>query len=256
MMLHTMNKLQIGDCRQLMPDFPGRKSVDLILTDPPYKGLDYERGFGIGRRVEHDKDWYCSNFNTEKYKYGGGYVPYGEWLPKAYAVLKDSGSIVIFESKDNIFELKNALDRNNFIYRSLGIWHISNKVTNVSSSKAKKPISSYEVWIWATVSDKYYFDSSVSLKDLYSTSTVRYDYGEESYGVEVGGKKPVEILIPIIKALSPLQGTVLDCFAGSGSTCLAARKSERRWIAIEINPALEETILKKTRELDKSIFSF
>jgi site-specific DNA-methyltransferase (adenine-specific) len=40
----------------------------------------------------------------------------------------------------------------------------------------------------------------------------------------------------LIKLLSDTQGIVLDPFAGSGTTCLAARNQKRNFISIEISP--------------------
>ncbi|MBS0191573.1 MAG: site-specific DNA-methyltransferase [Phycisphaerales bacterium] len=46
-------------------------------------------------------------------------------------------------------------------------------------------------------------------------------------------QKPVESLTPLIEAYCPPGGIVLDPFAGSGTTALAARDAGRRFILIE-----------------------
>jgi DNA modification methylase len=46
-------------------------------------------------------------------------------------------------------------------------------------------------------------------------------------------QKPETVLLPIIKASSPIGGVVLDCFAGSGSIGVAALRLGRRFIGIE-----------------------
>jgi site-specific DNA-methyltransferase (adenine-specific) len=48
-------------------------------------------------------------------------------------------------------------------------------------------------------------------------------------------QKPTQILRPLIKALCPPQGTVLDPFAGSGSSLVAARQLGRQCIGIDID---------------------
>ncbi len=46
-------------------------------------------------------------------------------------------------------------------------------------------------------------------------------------------QKPVALLDRIIRASCPPNGVVLDCFAGSGTTCEAAERVGRRWIGID-----------------------
>ena len=49
-------------------------------------------------------------------------------------------------------------------------------------------------------------------------------------------QKPVKLLERIIKASSNPGDIVLDCFAGSGTTLIAAERLGRDWIGIDINP--------------------
>ena len=48
-------------------------------------------------------------------------------------------------------------------------------------------------------------------------------------------QKPVGILKPFIESYSPAAGTVLDPFAGSGSTLLAAKELGRGWLGVEMD---------------------
>lgn len=48
---------------------------------------------------------------------------------------------------------------------------------------------------------------------------------------------PVDLIIPMLKAGCPEGGVVLDPFFGSGTTGLAATKTGRKYIGIEINPS-------------------
>ena len=50
-------------------------------------------------------------------------------------------------------------------------------------------------------------------------------------------QKPLSVLAPLIEFSCPRGGVVLDPFAGSGSTCLAARTVGRNKVGIETDPA-------------------
>ncbi len=48
-------------------------------------------------------------------------------------------------------------------------------------------------------------------------------------------QKPLAILKPLIQSFSEPGSTMLDCFAGSGSSCLAAKSLFRNYIGIELD---------------------
>jgi adenine-specific DNA-methyltransferase len=53
-------------------------------------------------------------------------------------------------------------------------------------------------------------------------------------------QKPVMALLPLILAFSRMGDIVLDPFVGSGTTAVAAQILGRRYIGIELNPAIAE----------------
>jgi adenine-specific DNA-methyltransferase len=48
-------------------------------------------------------------------------------------------------------------------------------------------------------------------------------------------QKPLSVLLPLVETFSPPQGTVLDPFAGSGSSLLAAKTLGRAYFGIELD---------------------
>lgn len=48
--------------------------------------------------------------------------------------------------------------------------------------------------------------------------------------------KPLSIIRTLIKNSSNENDIVLDCFSGSGTTCVACKELNRQFIGIEINP--------------------
>lgn len=236
--------LVIGDCRDVMPSFPGKSVVDLVLTDPPYKGVNPVSGFDsvTAKKYNVDKndiDYYSKDVN------------YMDWIPKLKYILKDTGVVVIFEDADNIFDLYNAIINSGLHYGGLGIWYIPNKL----SGKGNSPLTSYEIWMWCTRSKNYYYNSDYILHDVLIHNKENDDKFISDKR-KIFGKKPVKILTSIINAFTPSNGTVLDCFAGSGSTCLAARLTNRYFFAIEIDKDLKEDILHKSLSDIKDLRSY
>jgi len=48
--------------------------------------------------------------------------------------------------------------------------------------------------------------------------------------------KPIKLMAYLIELGCPKDGIVLDPFVGSGTTCIAAKQLNRKWIGIELNP--------------------
>jgi DNA modification methylase len=61
-------------------------------------------------------------------------------------------------------------------------------------------------------------------------------------------QKPLELLRRIVKTSSNPGDTVLDPFAGSGTTLIAAHELSRSWIGIDKSPIATETIKQRFRE--------
>ena len=65
-------------------------------------------------------------------------------------------------------------------------------------------------------------------------------------------EKPVELLTAILKVVAPIGGTVLDPFAGSGSTLVAAVQMGCNAIGIEREPTYCEVIRRRMAQEVKS----
>lgn len=66
---------------------------------------------------------------------------------------------------------------------------------------------------------------------------------------------PEELIRPCIMAGCPKDGIVLDPFMGSGTTARVALTLDRNYIGFELNPEYCKIINKKTREIQKELFT-
>jgi len=60
--------------------------------------------------------------------------------------------------------------------------------------------------------------------------------------------KPTDLMRELVKIVPP-DGVILDPFAGSGTTCVAAAMEGRRFIGIEMEPAYAEIAQRRLDEI-------
>lgn len=85
-------------------------------------------------------------------------------------------------------------------------------------------------------------DASREFTDVWTFPSVRPYKGKHP------AEKPSDLLEHAIEATTLPGDIVLDCFAGSGNTALAALKLQRRAVAIEIAPDWTATIAKRIKD--------
>jgi site-specific DNA-methyltransferase (adenine-specific) len=57
--------------------------------------------------------------------------------------------------------------------------------------------------------------------------------------------KPIKLMQYFCKLVTPIGGTILDCFAGSGTTLVAAEMNEFKTVAMELEPQHCDIILAR-----------
>ena len=82
-------------------------------------------------------------------------------------------------------------------------------------------------------------NASIEFTDIWTFPSVKQYKGKHP------AEKPIEMLEHCIKATTFEGDIVLDCFAGSGSTGIAALRTNRKSISIEIDKSWCETIAKR-----------
>ena len=250
--LHHANNLSI---LQEMPD----ASVDLIATDPP---------FNTGR------DW--GAFND---KWGGlkGYLKFMEQrCVEMHRVLKDTGSFYLHCDPTASHYLKVMLDGVFGIkqFRNEIVWHYPDKFPSKGNNLEKN----HDVIFRYSKSDNCTFNKVMVAKKKATKRPLRkYVNGKTIDVRDANGKKivmtytekkaddvweiprtipkanyptqkPVALYERIIKASSNQGGTVLDPFAGSGTTLDAAQTLGRNWIGIDSGEQAIETIVERMRD--------
>lgn len=208
-----MSRFIQGDCEQVMSGFPAN-AVDLILTDPPYLVGFTDRS---GRSIANDKQ--------------------GDWLlpvsKEMFRVLKPNSLAVSFYGWNRVDLFMQAWKAAGF--RVVG--HIVFTKTYASKS-AFVGYQHESAYVLAK--------GRPPLPEKPLPDVMPWQYtGNRHHPTE----KPVSVLRPLIESFTQPGSIVLDPFAGSGSTCVAAEQAGRRWIGIELMEQYHATGLRRLTEL-------
>lgn len=217
-----MFKFTNESCFDLLPKIKNG-SIDLILIDPPYE-ISRPTNFQSGEETGKDTDRFRISMD------------FGEWdknfsglktvVKEGYRILKPGGTMICFYDLWKIETLKRFYDENKFKQIRFLEWIKTNPVP--INSKINYLTNAREVAVSAIKISKPTFNSS-------------YDNGIYSYPIcQDKGRfhptqKPLAFMEELIKKHSNENDVVLDCFAGSCTTGLAAINTNRNFIGCEID---------------------
>jgi len=217
-----------GDCLKLIKQLPD-KSVDLVLTDPPYNlGLFmHKRGTNIkGMRDNHFAYSGWDDMEFEEWEQVMGHL-----LTECSRVLRDKGALIMFMSIMKVETIIQLATKAGLYYKTVGIWHKTNPMPRNMNLHF---INSVEPWLYFINGGHTgtFNNESKPVHDFIETSTITA--AEHKIGKHPT-QKPKAVLQHFIKLLSNENDVVLDPFMGSGSTGVACELLNRRFIGFELN---------------------
>jgi DNA modification methylase len=211
-------RMILGDCREFLPALPS-DSVDLVLMDPPYNtGLNDKSG-------------------TRLTQFFDDALPANEYHALAAAVTSEAFRVLCPDRAAYVF----------INWKSLGLWlaSLSSAGFRVKNTivwdKLRHGLNwqnyayTYELLIFATKGKlRSRNRNDDAFRDIWRIPRHREHSRRAATHHET--VKPLELLrLPIEHASRPGE-LVLDPFAGSGSTGVAARMLERMFLGIERDP--------------------
>lgn len=193
-----MNKIILGDCLEVMKEMAD-KSVDLVLTDPPY-GINYD--------VIQDKI-----ANSGRISNGGKWKEYNDkkWDAK-------TPDRVYFDEMLRIGKHQIIWGGNYFDLPRHSTWLIWNKIQRGYMTAGEMAWTSFNKSI-------YIFD--MSRADAYINKTD---------GKFHPTQKPVLLFEWCLERFTKEDDIVFDPFLGSGTTAIACKHLKRKYIGVEIEP--------------------
>lgn len=197
------NTIHLGDCLDLMRLIPD-KSIDLVLTDPPY-GMGFQSNYRI------DKHSKISNDDNL------------DWLPvfynEVFRVLKDEGIAYIFCSFHFVDQFKLEAERF-YTVKNILIWMKNNTgMGDLYGDYAPQ----YEMVLFFNKSNK-------PLNNGRDSNILRFKRTDNALHPT---QKPIPLFEFLIEKSTITNDLILDPFSGSGTTAIAAHNLGRRFICIE-----------------------
>lgn len=213
-----MNRLYNGNCIEIFKEIPD-KSIDLIVTDPPYKltsrGSSGTMG-GYWKGSKAKKGIVFDNNNIE----------FNDYFYELYRVLKDDSILYIMCNNKNLRELLNRGDQAGFKFVKNIIWEKGNKICG------KYYMGCYEyIALFRKGKDKPI--NNCSTPDILKIPIKKLK--DENNNNLHDTEKPVELMKILIENSSNENDTILDPFMGIGSTGVACKNTNRNFIGIELD---------------------
>ena len=226
---HDFNLL-CGDTFDLLPQF--NFQFDMIFADPPYflssGGISVQSGKVVCvDKGDWDKSMSQDDINAFNVK----------WLSLCRDKLKKNGTIWISGTYHNIFSVANALTQLGYKILNVITWAKTNPPPNIS---CRYFTYSTEFIIWARKSEKvahYYnydlmkhINDDKQMTDVWRLPAIA---PWEKTCTKHPTQKPLGLLSRIILASTKAGAWILDPFAGSSTTGIAANLLGRRFLGIE-----------------------
>lgn len=231
-MTGSKNKLgdvtvRCGNALELIKEMPDA-SVDLVVADPPYNlGKDYGNN--------HDRKAFDEYLEFSR-----------QWLTEAKRVLSPKGTIYVFMGVRFISYLYDMLDRDlGLVFNSWICWHYTQ---GTGKTRGFSPRHDDILMFNRTQQFAFHLDNvripqkffrsrnnmrGANPGDVWKFSHVHYcNDNRQAHPTQ----KPEGLIERVVLASSAEGDTVLDPFAGSGTTLRVCQQLGRRCIGYEVNP--------------------
>ncbi len=266
-MTNSANTVYFGDNLAVLKSIPD-SSIQLIYIDPPFNtGREQQRSkvttkrSDVGNRIGFKGQRYQTVKSTIL-SYDDQFANYWEFLEprleEAFRILNQTGTLYLHLDYREAHYAKVLLDAlfgpDCFLNEIIWAYDYGGK------SKSRWPSKHDTILVYVKDPGNYYFDSESVDREPYMAPglvtpekvergklptdvwwhTIVSPTGKEKTGYPT--QKPIGILRRIIQASSKEGDTVLDFFAGSGTTGFVANELGRRFILVDQNPESIEVI--------------
>ncbi len=234
-----LDQVLLGDCVEVLNSLPP-ESVDLVFADPPYnlqlRQELHRPNLSLVDRVDDAWDQFADFAAYDAFTRA--------WLAACRRVLKRTGTLWVIGSYHNIYRVGAILQELDYWILNNVAWIKQNPMPNF---RGVRFTNAHELLIWAQKQHgaQYTFNHH-AMKGLNEGLQMRSDWylplctgrervrfnGEKAHPTQ----KPEALLYRVILSSSNPGDVVLDPFFGTGTTGAVARRLNRRWMGVELDP--------------------
>ena len=226
-----MGKLINGDAIDFMKTLED-ESVDLIVTDPPYK-VTARGNAGNSGGMMRDK----LSMQGKIFKHND--IKPIEYIPEFYRLLKDGSHCYIMTNHVNLQEMLNTATECGFHFIKSLIWNKGNKIMGTYYMSQFE----YILFFRKGKGKKINKCGTADILNVPNKKTKGED-GKNIHDTE----KPVELMKILIENSSQEGELVLDPFLGVGATAMACKELNRDYIGIELDEKYYNIACKRVND--------
>lgn len=230
--------VHLGDSLQVLAAMP-EHSVDALVTDPPYSsGGQYrgDRSASTGSKYSSAEVEQLPDFTGDNRDQRSFLLWMNLWLGAALRVVKPGGPCVLFTDWRQLPTMTDALQIGGWVWRGVVPWA---KPWSRPAFKQRAYINQCEYVVWGTNGNAALGGATEPLAGFYQAPSPR-DREHQT-------QKPLGVMRDLVK-IAPEGGVVLDPFAGSGTTGVAALIEGRRFVGVELTQHYADVAVRRCRE--------
>jgi site-specific DNA-methyltransferase (adenine-specific) len=240
-----MPNLWNDDCINVFPTLADG-SMDLIVSDPPY-GINYRSNRQQVDRLKSVKENQSVNVRPHYFSTIENDNGMFCWLVEAYRVLKEGSAIYVFCHWTKWSELERHTQEAGFDIKNMIVLNKSNHgMGDLKGQYAPK----HELLMFACKGRHVCRWRTGRQQDVWNVPVV-FSGSHRHHPNE----KPISWLTPAILNSSDEGQLILDPFMGAGSTGIAAVKSKRHFVGIELDKTYYESALIRISEAQEDVKS-
>lgn len=222
-----MNTIHFGNCLEWLRTLPDG-IADAVITDPPYSSGGQFRG----DRAQDTNKKYLTTGNQNLYASFSGdnrdqrsFLYWcALWLGEALRVTKPGGVLCCFTDWRQLPTTTDAVQAGGWVWRGIWVW---DKTEGVRPQMGRFR-SQCEYVVWGSNGPMPLSEDIGVLPGLFRAVI------KSKEKIHTTGK-PLDVMNELLRIV-PKDGVVLDPFAGSGTTLLAAKLSGRPYLGCELSP--------------------